>query len=170
MEFFKANIQFQEVLVQLIAFVIVFWALKKLAWKPILQGLDTRRQRIQDEMDKIEAAKKDIENLRTEYSAHLQKIDEEARMKLQEALDEGRRMARDIQEKARAESQATFEKAKDNLNIEIAKARTVLKREIADLTFMVTEKVLNEKLTGPKQDEKILEMIEELSSGKGDKL
>ena len=79
MEFFQANIKFHEVLVQLIAFVIVFLALKKLAWKPILDGLEARRARIQSDFDKIDAAKKEIESLRAKYDSHLKKLDEESR-------------------------------------------------------------------------------------------
>ena len=162
MEFFKANIIPGEVFVQLLAFIIVFWTLKLLAWKPILSALDARRRRIESEFQRIEAARKEIENLKAEYSQHLQKIDDQARGKLQEALEEGRRIAREIQEKARAESQTSFEKAKENLALEVAKARVALRREIADLTILVTEKVIHEKLNDAKQQEKILELIEEL--------
>ncbi|HXV27950.1 MAG TPA: F0F1 ATP synthase subunit B [bacterium] len=162
MEFFQANIKFYEVVVQLLAFTIVFLTLKKLAWKPILKGLEARRERIQSEFDKIEASKKEIEALRQDYTAHLQKIDEESRAKLQEAIDEGRRVAREIQEKARADAQSTFEKAKENLGLEVDKARLVLRREIADLAIGVSEKIMKEKMTDAKQQEKILGMIEEL--------
>ena len=162
MEFFKANIIPGEVLVQLIAFLIVFFTLKALAWKPLLKALELRRERIQDQFNQIEAAKKDIEKLKAEYGAHLQKIDDEARGKIQEAVEEGRRIARDMQEKARAESQSSFEKAKENLNLEVAKAKITLRREIADLAILVSEKVIRERLSDAKQQEKILELIEEL--------
>ncbi len=165
MEFFQANIQFREVLVQLLAFLIVFWTLKKLAWKPILKGLEARREKIQSELERIETAKKEIESLRHEYAAHLQKIDDEARAKLQEAIDEGRRVAREIQEKARTEAQTTFEKAKENLSLEIDKARLLLRREIADLAIHASERIIKEKMTDTKQQDKVLEIIEELESG-----
>lgn len=163
MEFFKANIQWGEVLVQLIAFVIVFWVLKLLAWKPLLKGLAARRAHIQGELDAIEQAKKEIALLKSEYSAHLQKIEEEARSKIQEAVQEGRQISREIQDKARTESQTTFEKAKANLDLEVAKARITLRREIADLAVSVSERILKEKMgDSRRQQEKILEIIEDL--------
>ena len=165
MEFFQSNIQFHEVLVQLLAFLIVFFTLKALAWKPILRGLESRRQRIQDELEKIESSKKEIESLKNQYAVHLQKIEDEARNKIQEAVNEGNRIAREIQDRARAESQATFEKTKESLHLEVAKARLTLRQEIADLSIRVTEKIMKEKLNEPKQQEKILEMIEELEAG-----
>ena len=164
MEFFKSAIIPGEVFVQLIAFVIVFWTLKLLAWKPILKAVQERREKIKNDFDRIEEARKEIEKLKLEYAAHLRKIDDEARSKILEAVEEGRRIARDIQEKARAESQETFEKTKENLNLEAAKARIQLRREIAHLTVQVTEKLIREQMNEAKQHEKIFAMIEELES------
>ncbi len=163
MEFFKANINLGEVLVQLIAFIIVFWTLKLLAWKPLLQSLEARRGKIQEEFDKIEKARIEIEGLKNQYNAQLQKIEDEARAKINEAIDEGRRIGKEIQDKARHESQAAFEKSKENLELEISKARLTLRREIADLTISASERVLKEKLsTDQAQQAKILEIIQEL--------
>jgi len=164
MEFFQANIRLEEVFVQLIAFLIVFWTLKKLAWKQLLHALDTRKERIKKDFDDIAKAKQEIETLRTDLNTHLQKIDEDARVKIQAAIEEGRNIAREIQEKARSESQAAFEKSKENLNLEVAKARIALRRDIADLSLQVSEKILKEKMTESVQQEKILGMIEELES------
>lgn len=163
MEFFKANIIPGEVFVQLVAFLIVFFTLKKMAWKPILSALEMRRERIQRDFTTIETAKKEIEALKAQYAAHLQKIEDEARGKIQEAVEEGRRIAREIQEKARAESQATFEKSKENLVLEITKARLELRREIADLAVDTSERILKEKMSvDQNQNAKILDIIQEL--------
>ena len=163
MEFFAANIKLGEVLVQLIAFIIVFLTLRKLAWGPVQGSLESRRAKIQSEFDKIETARKEMETMKADYTARLQKIEDEARAKIQEAIDEGRRIAKDIQDKARSESQSTFEKAKQNLDLEMAKARIALRQEIADLTISASERVLNEKLSSDRaQQTKILEIIEDL--------
>ncbi len=163
MEFFKANIQLGEVIVQLAAFVVVFLTLRAMAWKPILKSLELRRAKIREEFERIENAKKQIEALKNEYTAHLQRIEEEARSKVQQAVDEGRRIAKEIQDKARTEAQSTFEKAKENLELEVSKARIELRREIADLALTASERVLNQKMSGEAaQQAKILEIIDEL--------
>ena len=166
MEFFQANIHLGEVFVQLVAFVIVFWILKILAWKPLLAALEARRAHIRRALEEIEASKKEIESLKAEYAAYLQKIEDAARVKIQEAVEEGRRIARDLQEKARTESQASFEKAKENLELEVAKARVTLRREIANLAIHATERVLREKMTDAKQEEKVIGIIEELEKSR----
>ncbi len=163
MEFFKANIIPSEVIVQLIAFLLVFFALRKMAWKPVLDTLEARRSKIRSEFESIEAAKKEIESLKAEYAASLQKIEDQARAKLQEAIDEGRRISREMQEQARLDSQAAFEKAKENLAIEVAKARISLRQDIAGLALDASEKVLKEKMSDDKkQQEKIMAIIEDM--------
>ena len=162
MDFFKANINLGEVFVQLLAFVIVFWTLKSLAWKHILKALDLRRELIKNEFDKIESAKKENESLQLEYANRIQKIEEEARGKLQQAIDEGKRVGREVQESARKEARAVLEKAKEDIALEVAKAKVTLRQEIADLTLGATEKLIREKLDPTKDKELVLDFIEEL--------
>lgn len=162
MDFFKENIHLPEVFVQLLAFLIVFFTLKKFAWKPILGLIKSRRQRFESEWGDIEKTKRDVAALQKDYLTHLQKIEEEARAKMQEAIQEGRRLAREIQEKARLESQDSFEKAKANLDLEIEKARLTMRHEIAGLSVRVAEKILSEKMDVPGQGKKALEILDEL--------
>ena len=157
------DVNIAEVAAQAIAFAVVFLLLRWKAWRPIQKALEERREKIKSEFDRIEEAKKEIESLKAEYHAHLQKIEEEARGKIQQAIEEGRRIAREIQEKARTESQATFEKTKENLEIEIAKARKELRTDIAELALSVSERILKEKMADARaQEEKVLSIIEEL--------
>jgi len=166
MEFFAANIQLREVFVQLLAFIIVFWTLKKLAWKPILQSLEDRRTHIKEELDAIERGKKDIEELRQKYESATAKIEEEASQKLQEALSDGKRIAREIQDEARTETRAVLDKAKEDLQIEIDKAMLTLRDEIANLTIAATERLLDEKMDAKKDKEIVLRFVERLEKSK----
>lgn len=162
MEFFQENIHLSEVVVQLLAFLIVFFTLKKFAWKPILALIKARRERFESEWGVIEKSKREVAALEKDYRAHLQRIEEEARAKMQEAIQEGRRLAREIQEKARLESQESFEKAKASLELEVQKARLTLRKEIADLSIQVAEKILTEKMDTAQQEKKALEILGEL--------
>ena len=162
MEFFQENIHLSEVVVQLSAFWIVFLALKKFAWKPLLAIIQSRRERFESEWGEIEKTKQEVALLQKDYLSHLQKIEEETRAKMQEAIQEGRRLAREIQEKARQESQSSFEKAKMNIELEVQKARLTLRQEIADLSIRVAEKILTEKMDAAQQEKKALEILGEL--------
>jgi F-type H+-transporting ATPase subunit b len=162
MEFLQENIHLSEVFVQLIAFLIVFFTLKKFAWKPLLAIIRSRREKFESEWSGIEKSKQDVAALEKDYKTHLQKIEEEARAKMQEAIQEGRRLAREIQEKARLESQASFDKAKASLELEVQKARLTMRQEIADLSIRVAEKILTEKMDTAHQEKKALQILGEL--------
>lgn len=162
MDFFKANIIPAEVFIQLAAFLIVFFTLRKFAWGPIQKSLADRRLHIQKSIDDAETAKRDMERLKAEYQAHLKKIEEEARAKMAETVEAGRAIAKEIQDKAREEAQKTFDKTKAALDLEVAKARVSMRREIADLSVHVAEKVLRENLSDAKQRDKASQLIDEL--------
>lgn len=157
------NVSIQEILTQAIGFAILVFVLKKLFWKPFLDSLENRREHIRKELAHIDSSKLAIEKMKSEYAAHLQKIEDEARVKIQDAVNEGTRIAKEIQDKARAEAQASFEKSKENLDLEISKARLSLRREIANLAIGTSEKILNEKMSSDQaQQAKALEIIEGL--------
>ena len=162
MAFFQSNIHLGEVGVQLLAFIIVFWVLKSLAWKPILAMLDQRRERIRAGLESIEQSKKDVETLKAKYEEARAKIEEEAREKIQQAVSEGKRVSREIQDGARNEARTLLDKAKEDLTLEVAKAKVALRNEIADLALASTERLVSEKMDEKKDKALVLEFIEKM--------
>lgn len=156
MEYFKEAINLKELFVQIVAFITVFWVLKIFAWNKLLGFLEARRKKIQSDFEKIEQAQKTIEELRAEYNAKIQHIEDEAHKRLQEALADGKRLGRDIQDEARRNAQSILEKAKDDIQMEIQKAQETLKDQIAGLTMAATERLLQKKLD-EKQDRELVE-------------
>ncbi len=158
------SLSIQEILTQALGFLLLLFVMKRIFWKPLLAMLEGRRSRIEQAFQQIESSKKEIDSLRADYEKRIERIEEEARAKLQSAIDEGRKIGREIQEKAREEAKDALTRSKENLSLEVAKARVELRKEIAELTLRATEKLLHEQMSGDKQREKILEMIEELET------
>ncbi len=156
------NLSIQEILTQAAAFVLLVFILKKMAWKPVLQMLEDRRNKIQAGFDQIENTKAEVEKLKRDYENSRARIEEEARLKLQQAIDEGKKVSKELQETARKESRTILDKAKEDIQLEIAKAKVTLRNEIADLTLAATERVLNEKLNDTKDKELVLDFIDNL--------
>ena len=152
----------QEILAQIVAFVILLWVLRKVAWKPLLSLLDERRNRIQEAFDKIESSRKEIDALKSDYEKKFAEIEHEARSKIQEAMAEGRGLASEIQEKARQEAREILERAKENIELEIGKARIELKDVIVSLTLQATENLLREKLDPSEHKRLISQFLEEV--------
>ncbi len=156
MEYFQENINLKEVLVQIVAFITVFWILKLLAWNKILGLLEERRKKIQSGLDKIDTTQKSVDNLRAEYEQRLRDFEQETRKRLQDTILDGKRISREIQEEARRQARAILEKSKEDIELEIRKSRETLKNQIADLTLAATERLLQKKMD-PEHDRVLVE-------------
>lgn len=153
---------FKEIAVQIIGFAVVFLVLKKFAWNSLLGMIDKRRQTIEDEFASIERKKNDLETLEKEYKSRLDHIEQEARERIQEASNIGMELAKDIQEKARVDAQKLFERTQAEIAQDIVKARISMRNDIVEISSLITEKILKEKLDTHGQEKLVDQFIKEL--------
>ncbi len=147
-----------EILTQLLGFLVVFFILKRFAFKPVLGIVDARRKKIEDEFSGIEQKKQSLEALEKEYRSKLQGIEAEARLKIQEAAGIGTQLARDIQERARIDAEKLLVRARAELDQDLAKARLGMRDQIVELSSLMTEKILRSTLD-PKGHEKLIDQF-----------
>ncbi|MDD2927866.1 MAG: ATP synthase F0 subunit B [Candidatus Omnitrophica bacterium] len=145
-----------EIVAQILGFLILLVLLRAFAWRSILGLLDKRKERIALEFKKIEEAKADIEKLRLEYAAKIASIDETAQLKVHEALNQAKLILEDSRKNGYLQAQAIIDNAKQSVKYELAKAKDELKNEIIDLTLKATEDLIQEKFTG-EGDRKLVE-------------
>jgi len=157
------NLVWQQILTQILGFILLFWVLKKYAWKPLLGMLEERRQKIADDFKKIEETQAEVNKLKEDFDSQIKKIDRIAREKEAAVIAVGKRIAQEIQVKAREEAKEIIEKAKQNIELEIAKAKVDLRNQIVQLTIQATEKIIREHLDDAKHREKINSFIDEVS-------
>ncbi len=151
-----------EMVTQLLGFLIVFFILKKFAFGSILGIIDARRKQIEDEFAAAENRKKEIETLENEYKRRLEHIEQEARERIQEASNIGLTLAKDIQDKARQDAQKIFERTQAEIQQDIAKARLSMRNDIVEISSLMTEKILREKLDACEQEKLVDKFIKEL--------
>lgn len=147
------NIQASQIIIQIIAFLIMLWVMKKFGWQPLLDILKERREKIQAEFDNIDAQKAEVAELNRDYEEKMRGIDAEARRKIQEGIEEGQRISSEIQSNAQENARDILQKAHQEMEIEADKAKSKLKKDMVNLVVDVTEKLLHEKLdeTGQKK-------------------
>ncbi|HXV19289.1 MAG TPA: F0F1 ATP synthase subunit B [Candidatus Omnitrophota bacterium] len=152
----------KEIAVQILGFGVVFLILKKFAWGSILKMIDDRRKKIQDEFAGIEDQKRKFEELEKDYRRRLDQIEQEARVKIQEAAQIGQHLAKDIQEKARLDAQKMVERAETEIKQDFAKARLSMRDEIVEISSLITEKILKEKMDQGQHKKLVDQFIKEL--------
>ncbi len=155
-----------EIVAQIISFLVLVFILRAFAWKRILSLLDQRKEKIASEFKQIEDAKLEIEKIKASYEEKIGAIEEFSRLKIQKAVDESRHIAQEIKEKAQGDAKILMEKARDNIKIGLAKAKEDLKEKIVELTVIATEQIIKEKLTSEQDKKLILGFLEEADKAK----
>ncbi len=152
----------KEVAVQILGFAIVFFVLKKLAWTNLLGMIDQRREKIAADFQDIEKQKQGLVQLEKDYRARLENIEQEARTKIQEAANVGVQLARDIQDKARQDAQKLVDRAQAEIAQDIAKARQTMRVELVELSALMTEKVVREKMDAREHERLVDQFLKDL--------
>ena len=157
------NLDFSQIVIQIIAFLVMLWVLKRYGWKPLISQLDERREKIKGEFDEIAVQRAAVQELKEDYEEKLRKSDDEGRRKIQEGITHGRKIALEIEEQAQANGRAVLERARREAHNEIDNAKEQLKDDMINLVIATTEKVLKQELDKPKQEKLIADLIKEVS-------
>lgn len=130
----------------LIAFLAVFFILRKFAWKPILNTLNERETGIADSIAAAERVKKEMAQMQSDN----EKIMLEARAQSAQMLKEAKDMKETIINKAKEETKAVADKmiaeAQQQIQQQKMAALTEVKNEIGKLAVEVAEKVIRKQL------------------------
>ncbi|TMI92972.1 MAG: F0F1 ATP synthase subunit B, partial [Bacteroidetes bacterium] len=94
----------------LLAFLVVFFILKKYAWPAITKGLKEREQGIADALSTAERVKAEMAHMKSEHEALLAQAREERAQILKEARETKEKIINDSKEAAKTEaSKIVFE-------------------------------------------------------------
>lgn len=146
--------QTSEMLVNVVAFLVLFVVLAKFAFPPITKMLDERANKIRESLEKAEDTRVEAERLLEEYKQQMA----EARSEATQVIEQGRKVAEsmkaEILAKAKEEAEAEKVKAIAAINAEKEAAMAELKGQVADLSVAVAGKIIGSSLT--KQDHEAL--------------
>jgi F-type H+-transporting ATPase subunit b len=136
----------------LLAFLIVFFILKKFAWPAIINGLKQREQTIAESLEKAEKAKAEMAQLKSENESLLIQAREERAAMLKEARETRDKMIADAKEEAKAAGAKMIADAQAVINQQKNAALIDLKNQVGNLVVEVSEKVIRREL-GNKADQ-----------------
>ncbi len=148
----------------LVAFLIVFFILKKYAWPAILGGLRKREQTIADSLATAERIKAEMAQMKSENEALLAKAREERALMLKEARETKDKIINESKEQAKVEANKIISEAQAAINTQKMAAITEVKNQIGKLVIEVTEKVLRKELSNKEaQEAHIKDLVNEVN-------
>jgi F-type H+-transporting ATPase subunit b len=151
----------------LVAFLIVFFILKKFAWKPILSTLNEREKNISDSIATAERVKVEMAQMKNENEAMMQKAREERAVMLKEAKELKDKIVSEAKEQAKLEANKILVDAQASIEQQKNAALTDVKNSIGNMVIEVTEKVIRRELAGKSEQETyIRSLANDLTQGK----
>ena len=139
-----------------ITFILLAIILKKLAWKPILETLEDRENRIKVALYKAEQDQKDAEKFLQQQKNILEKTRKESQSLINESRQRAEDLKKEILEHARLESEQMLSKAKLEIDNQKNNAITEIKKHVVSISIAAAKKVLQDSLK-PDEHEKLFE-------------
>jgi F-type H+-transporting ATPase subunit b len=144
-----------------IAFLLVFFILKKYAWKPILSSLKERELGIASAISTAENMKADMAKLKSENETILAQAREERARMIKEAKETSDKMISDAKERAKNEFERIVAEAQGSIQQQRNAALVDVKNQMGKLVVEVSEKVLRRELSNRSEQENYIKDLAE---------
>ena len=137
----------------LLAFLIVFFILKKYAWPAITKGLKDRETSIADALSTAERIKAEMAEMKSEHEALLAQAREERAQILKEARETKEKIINESKEAAKAEGSKIIAEALAAIEAQKMGAITDVKNHVGKMVIEVSEKILRRELENKEAQE-----------------
>lgn len=152
---------------QILNFFILLFILKKFAYKPLLEMMEARRNKIVSDLENAEKNRLAAEQLRADYEKQLAQIKSEAQV----ILDRANRVAQETREEiltqARAEQERLLTAARDQIAREQQKAIADVRNEVANLSVLVATQIIGASMDSAKDKAIIADVLSKLDNKQG---
>ena len=147
---------------QIVNFVLLLVILRMILYKPIVNMLDRRREKITTDLQEADKARSQAEAAKQEYEKQLDEAREERRSIVAQATEQAEKMKEDILAEARAEAQEVVAKTEED--VEVLRRQTLVgaQDQIVDLAMAAAGKVVGESLDEQAHRRLIQEFIAEV--------
>lgn len=147
---------------QMLLFLLLLLLLRKYAWKPILDALNTREDGIKNALDEADKARQEMVDLKSSN----EKILKEARLERDALLKDAKmikdKMITEAKDEAKNQSNKIIEQARQAIENEKLAAITELRNQVAELSIGIAENIIQDELSNEgKQIELIEKMLKE---------
>ncbi len=142
-----------------LTFGILFFLLKKMAWKPILGAVNEREESIKNALIEADKARQEMQDLKSDNEKILKEARAERDAMLKDAREMKESMVSEAKEEAQAQAKIEMDKVKKAIQNEKTKAISEMKNQMGELSVSIAEKVMQNELSNK---DKQLELIESL--------
>lgn len=140
-----------EFIPALIAFLVILVILSKLVWPSVLEMMEKRQQKIQDDLDAAERSKIEAAEEAKSYEAKILEAHHEADAIVAKAKKEAEEVRSAVLAKAQREAADIIAKARGAVDSERHKAMIELSSSVVDLSVEIASKIIGNDLSVEEQ-------------------
>ena len=132
---------------QTVLFLALLFLLRKFAWKPILDAVNEREDKISGSLEEAEKMKSEMAVLKASNEDLLKEARAERDAMIKDAKETASKMIEDAKDKAKEEGSKLLSSAKESINAEKASAITELKTQVAAFSLEIAEQIVRTELS-----------------------
>jgi len=129
-----------------ITFIILLLILWKTAWKPIIDALDSRAEKVRDDIERVETNRVESEKLLADHRDLLKQAKDTADKIVTDSKNIAEKLKNDIIFKATEESRELLERAKKEIEVSKDRALNEMKSEIVNISTDIAAKIIMKNL------------------------
>ena len=138
----------------IVTFLVLLALLAKFAWRPLLQALESRQERIRNSLEDAERARQELERLQQESAKMMQQARIEAESIVTQTRADAERLREELKQKAKDEADKILRNAQQQIQLQTRQAIQQIRHEVADIAVLLTSKLLERNIA--KEDNKRL--------------
>ena len=146
----------------IIAIFVLFLALSYFLFNPARKLLNSRKEKIQGELETAKKDMEDAQSLKAEYESKLQEINKEAESILSDARKRALNNENQIIAQAKEEAAAILERARTEAELEKQKMSDDVKKEMISIASLMAGKVVSASIDTTVQNQLIDETLKEM--------
>jgi F-type H+-transporting ATPase subunit b len=146
---------------QIVNFAILLGVLWVLLYKPILNALQQRQEKIRESLAQADAMRQEAKSTEQRFEQELQKARREGQEIIARAQEMAEKVRQETLEQARQEAQQILDKAREEIEYDRKQAMAELQQQVAALSLLVSQKVIGEALDEATHHRLVSEFIAE---------
>lgn len=157
----QLGINWQGLLAQIVNFGILLFLLRMVLYKPVLNMLNQRSEKIRDSLQRAEEMKQAAERAKEEHAALVEQGRKEGQAIISRAEQIAARMREEAQTQARTEAEQFLAQARAEIERDKQRAIAELRAQVADLAILAASRIVGESLDKTAHYRLIEEVLDE---------
>lgn len=152
--------QWDVLLWQLLATIVLIIAIRFLVWKPITKFLESKQEAIQNELAEVQKEKAQYEQVKQDSIVEYETMKSETKKIKETIINDAQAEKTRIIEEAREEAKRRLNKADQDIAQEIKDSEEKIKQTIKDVAFVAAEKILQKEIGEDSYEDMLNEIID----------